>query len=48
MIKQLTLNALTDELSQTKTHKKEFLAQIEKLVPWGEWKAIIEPHYSKG
>jgi IS5 family transposase len=48
MIKQLTLSALTDELSQAKTHKKEFLAQIETLIPWGEWLSIIEPHYYKG
>lgn len=48
MIKQLTLSALTDELSQAKTHKKEFLAQIETLVPWREWLSIIEPHYYKG
>ena len=28
--------------------KKKFLAQIERIVPWGEWKALIKPHYYKG
>jgi IS5 family transposase len=48
MIKQITLSALTDELSQAKTHKKEFLEQIERIIPWGEWIEIIKPHYYKG
>jgi IS5 family transposase len=48
MKKQITLSAFSDELAQAKTHKKEFLAQIENLVPWGEWLAIIKPHYFKG
>jgi IS5 family transposase len=48
MNKQMTLSALTDELAQAKTKKKELLAQIERIVPWGEWAAIIEPHYYKG
>ena len=28
--------------------KKEFLERMERLIPWEEWKAIIEPHYYKG
>ena len=28
--------------------KKEFLAQIDRLVPWGEWIAEIKPCYYKG
>ena len=36
-----------DELAQAKT-KKEFLEQIERIVPWGEWLSTIEPHYYKG
>lgn len=48
MNKQLTLSAIQDELAQAKTHKKEFLAQIERLVPWGEWISIIKPHYYEG
>ncbi len=36
MIKQITLSELSDELAQRKTKKKEFLNQIERIVPWGE------------
>ena len=48
MDKQMTMSALTDELATVRTHKKEFLAQIERIVPWGEWMALIKPHYYKG
>lgn len=37
-----------DELSQAKTKKKEFLTQMEKLIPWGEWVEIVKPCYYKG
>lgn len=37
-----------DELSQARTKKKEFLAQMEKLIPWGEWVEEIRPCYYKG
>lgn len=48
MNKQITLSVLTDELMQAKTRKKEFLQQIERIVPWGEWEGIIKPYYYKG
>jgi len=48
MDKQLTMSALTDELASVRTRKKEFLTQIERIVPWGEWIALIKPHYYKG
>ena len=35
-------------MAQLRTNKKEFLEQMERLIPWGEWKAIIEPYYYKG
>ena len=44
----MTLSAFSDELASVRTHKKEFLAQIERIVPWGEWIALIKPHYYKG
>ena len=37
MDKQMTMSALSDELAQVRTKKKEFLAQIERIVPWKEW-----------
>ncbi|MDD5808349.1 MAG: IS5/IS1182 family transposase, partial [Oscillospiraceae bacterium] len=44
----MSLSALSDELAQVRTKKKEFLAQIERIVPWGEWIALIKPYYYKG
>lgn len=48
MNKQITLPAFSDELASVRTKKKEFLAQIDRLVPWGEWIAKIKPYYYKG
>ena len=42
------MSAITDELRQVMTNKKTFLQQIERMIPWEEWKGIIEPHYYKG
>lgn len=35
-------------MSQVTTSKKEFLAKIDKIIPWGEWIRIIKPCYYKG
>lgn len=48
MDKQITLSALNDELSQVRTKKKEFLDQIERIIPWGNWLDTIRPCYYKG
>ena len=48
MLKQITLSEISDELAQRKTKKKELLNRIDRIVPWGEWIKIIEPHYYKG
>jgi IS5 family transposase len=48
MKKQITLSAFSDELAQVRTKKKEFLAQIDRIIPWGEWIALIQPCYYKG
>ncbi len=44
----MSLSGLMDELSQARTKKKEFLEQMEKLIPWGEWIEEIKPCYYKG
>ena len=31
-----------------RTKKKEFLTQIERIVPWKEWLSLIRPCYYKG
>ena len=48
MNKQLTFSAFSDELAGVKTNKAEFLAEIERIIPWEEWMGIIKPHYYKG
>ncbi len=39
----MSLSDLSDELAQVRTKKKEFLAQIDRIVPWGEFatKSIV-------
>ena len=36
MDNQITLSLFSDELANVRTKKKEFLAQIDRIVPWGE------------
>ena len=48
MNKQISLSTLNGELSQVRTKKKEFLEQIERIVPWGEWLSLLKPCYYKG
>ena len=44
----MTLSAFSDELANVRTKKKEFLSQIDRIVPWGEWMAEIKPCDYKG
>jgi len=44
----MTFSSISDELAQAKTRKKEFLSVMNRVIPWGQWKALIEPHYYKG
>lgn len=48
MEKQLTMGTLFDQLGQVKTKKKDFLAQMERIVPWDAWLKLIKPCYYKG
>ena len=43
----MSLSGLSDELSQVRTKKKEFLSQIERIVPWGEWIELIRPQLQR-
>jgi transposase, IS5 family len=36
------------KLSSKKTRKREFLAQMEQVVPWAELVALIAPYYPEG
>ncbi|MDR3271224.1 MAG: IS5/IS1182 family transposase, partial [Peptococcaceae bacterium] len=44
----MSLSSLSDELAQTKTKKKDFLEQLERIIPWGKWMGIIKPYYYLG
>ena len=44
----MSLSGLSDELAQVRTKKKEFLAQIDRIIPWGKWIALMRPCYYKG
>lgn len=47
-MKQMTLaTAKGFEVHGRATRKAEFLARMEALVPWGQFCAVIEPHYPK-
>ena len=48
MNRQISLSALSDELSQARTRKKEFLEQMDRIIPWDEWVGMIRPHYYLG
>ena len=48
MNKQMSLSGLMDELSQARTKKKEFLEQMDQLIPWEKWVEEIRPCYYKG
>ena len=41
----MSLSAFTDELAQVRTKKKEYLEQINRIIPWGEWITLIQPSY---
>ena len=34
---QISLSDLSDELTQVRTKKKEFLSQIERIITWSEY-----------
>lgn len=48
MDKQISLSAFNDELAGVRTKKQEFLEQMDRIIPWDEWIALIQPFYYKG
>ena len=48
MNRQISLSALSDEMLQARTKKKEFLEQMDRIIPWGEWMGIIKAYYYLG
>lgn len=47
MKKQLTLAASEFERFRKPTRREKFLAEMDKVVPWAELAAVIEPYYPK-
>ena len=46
-MKQSTLAGSGFEVHRKSTRKAEFLARMDKLVPWAEFRKVIEPFYPK-
>ena len=47
-MKQMTFSMVRGfEKHGRTTRKAEFLARMERLMPWAEFCALIEPHYPK-
>lgn len=44
----MSISFINDELKEVKTHKREFLEQIERIMPWKEMEELIRPYYYKG
>ena len=47
-MKQISLGSNAFELSPKRTRKREFLDEMNRVVPWAELVMLIEPHYPKG
>lgn len=43
----MSLSGMSDELLEVRTKKKEFLEKIDRIVPFEDWIALIQPHYSR-
>lgn len=41
--KQISLSTFSDKMAQVQTKKKEFLTQMDRIIPWGEWVKIVQP-----
>ena len=48
MDKQMNLSFYNDELKEVKTHKREFLEQMEHIIPWEELEELVRPCYYEG
>ena len=47
-MKQMSLGNNGLDLSPKRTRKREFLDEMNRVVPWADLKMLIEPHYPKG
>ena len=47
-MKQMGLRGNEFELASKRTRKREFLDEMNRVVPWADLTMLIEPHYPKG
>ncbi len=47
-MKQMSLGSNLFELSPKRTRKRQFLEEMDTVVPWSRLIKLIEPHYAKG
>jgi len=47
-MKEMTQPVFTGEPAQDASMKKALPAQIDRIIPWGKWIEMIQPHYYKG
>jgi IS5 family transposase len=47
MPKQPAIAGLRDAMKKKQTRREKFLAEMEAVVPWTRFLALIEPHYPK-
>ena len=47
-MKQQTLSDMEYSCRKKKTKREEFLEQMDRIIPWGEWIALIQPCYNEG
>ncbi len=47
-MKQMSLGNNAFDLSPKRTRKREFLDEMNRVVPWADLTMLIEPHYPKG
>ena len=48
MDKQIKMPFAGDEMAESKTRKKTFLAKIDRIIPWEELKGLVKPCYYEG
>jgi len=48
MEKQLSFGEMEYAGKKKQTRRDRFLQQMEKMIPWQEWVALIEPYYPAG
>ena len=48
MNRQKTFTDIEYENRKRKTKREEFLAMMDRIIPWNEWVSIIQPYYPSG